>query len=206
MLELQGTEGLTRLEGIASRLSGTGTYNLAERFLSLKSTHYAAECVSINSPEDIVKFIRTKDVIPQSKPTKDEVIFNDESRDGKVDVPTYTFARAMHVIRSNNISYDTKLGVFIINKQPKEEAKVVTMFPKPKCSCLCSVECFHILAAKLNLGMSIKDTHITPTNLTTLRKRNRSKRKKESKRFTAVEMPGMYNYSYACNIYGKLLF
>ena len=130
---MQGTEGLTRLEGIASRLSGTivilfinfylnemkrglagtGTYNLAERFLSLKSTHYAAECVSVDSPDDIVKFIRTKDVIPQSKPTKDEVIFNDESRDGKVDVPTtYTFACAMPVIRNNNISYDTKLRIY----------------------------------------------------------------------------------------------
>ena len=165
---------------IKTGLLGTGTYNLAERFLSLKSTHYAAECVPVDSPEDIVKFIRTKDVIPQRKPTKDEVIFNDESRDGKVDVPTYTFACAMHVIRNNNISYDTKLGVFII-KQPKEVAKVVIMFPKPKCSCLCSVECFHILAAKLNLGMNIKDTHIAPTNLTTLRKRNRSKRKKRVK-------------------------
>ena len=34
----------------------------------------------------------------QSKPAKDEVIFNDQSADGKVDVPMYTFAHAVHVI------------------------------------------------------------------------------------------------------------
>ena len=71
------------------------------------------------------------------------------------------------------------------------------MFPKPKCTCLSSVECFHILAGKINYGINIKDTHITTVHLTTLRKRNRSKRKKESKRFKAVEMPGMYSYSQA---------
>ena len=68
------------------------------------------------------------------------------------------------------------------------------MFPKPKCTCLSSVECFHILAGKINY---IRDTHITTVHLTTLRKRNRSKRKKESKRFKAVEMLGMYSYSHA---------
>jgi len=177
------------LNEIKRGLSGTGTYSLAERYLSLKSTHYEAECVSVDLPEDIVKFIKTKDVIPQSKPAQDEVIFN---VDEKVDVPTYAFSRAMHVIRNNNISFDIKLRVFII-KQPKEEAKVVTMFPKPKCSCLSSVECFHILAAKITLGMSIKDTHIATTNLTTLRKRNRRQRKLESKRFKAVEITGMHS-------------
>ena len=74
---------------------------------------------------------------------------------------------------------------------------IVTMFPKPKCTCLSLVECFHILVGEMNLGMNIKDTHITTVNLTTLRKRNRSKIKKESKRFKAVEMPGMYSYSHA---------
>ena len=82
------------LNEIKRGLSGTGTYSLAESYLSLKSTHYEAECVSVDLPEDIVKFIKTKDV---SKPAQDEVIFN---VDEKVDVPTYAFSRAMHVITS----------------------------------------------------------------------------------------------------------
>ena len=41
-------------------LAGTGTYHLTESFLFLKSTHYSAGCVSVDSPEDIVKFIRAK--------------------------------------------------------------------------------------------------------------------------------------------------
>ena len=110
-------------------------------------------------------------------------------------VPTYTFAHAVHVMRNNNISYDTKLGVFVI-EQPNEEAKIVTMFPKSKCTCLFSVECFHISAGKNNYRISIKDTHITTVHLTTLRNRNRSKLK-ENKRLKAVEMPGMYSYSHA---------
>ena len=95
-------------------------------------------------------------------------------------------------MRNNKISYDTKLGIFV-NKQLNEEAKVVTMFPKPKCTCLSSVECFHILAGKINYEINIKDTHITTVHLTTIR----SKRKKESKRFKAVKMLGMNSYNHA---------
>ena len=184
------------LNEIKRGLSGTGTYNLAERFLSLKSAHYEAECLSADSPTDIVKLIRAIERNSQSEPAKAKVIFNE---DGKVDVPTYKFARAMHVINNNYISFDTKLSVFII-KQPKEKASVVTIFPKPKCSCLSSGICFHILAAKITLGMDVKETaYITTTNLTELRKRNRRERKKiHSKRFKAMEIPGMYKYSYFC--------
>ena len=49
------------------------------------------------------------------------------------------------------------------NQVTNEEAKVVTMFTKLKCTCLSSVECFHILAGKINYGINIKDTH-TPDN------------------------------------------
>lgn len=126
------------------------------------------------------------EIAPPSKPEKDKVMLNEPSLNENADVPTYTFACAMDVMRNNNISYDTKCGVFII-KQPKKEAKIVTLFSKTKCSCLSTGECFHILAAKLNLGMKIKNTHITTTNLTKLRKRNRSKSKKDNKRFKAVE-------------------
>ena len=49
---------LNEIKGV---LAGTGTYHLTERFLSLKSTHYEAECVSADLPQDIVKFIRAKD-------------------------------------------------------------------------------------------------------------------------------------------------
>ena len=111
-----------------------------------------------------------------------------QSGDGNVH--SYAYARAMHVLRNGNITYDTKFGIFII-KQPKEEARVVTLFPKTRCSCLSTGDCFHILAAKINLGMNIK--RITATNLTILRKRTRSKKQKESKRFKVIEIPGMYS-------------
>ena len=69
------------------------------------------------------------EIAPPSKPEKDKVMLNQPSLNENADVPTCTFARAMDVMRNNNISYDTKCGVFII-KQPKEEARIVPLFPK----------------------------------------------------------------------------
>lgn len=48
------------LNEIKRGLAGTGLYNLTENYLYLKSSHYAAECVSENLPQDIVKYIRTE--------------------------------------------------------------------------------------------------------------------------------------------------
>ena len=78
---------------------------------------------------------------------------------GNVDIPTYTFAREMHIIKTTMSLISQTLWCFLI-KQPKEKVRIVTLSPKTKCSCLSTGECFYILVAKLHLGMNIKITFI----------------------------------------------
>ena len=94
-------------------------------------------------------------------------------------------ARAQLVVQNDKISFDTKLHVFNV-KGLSGVTRVVTLFPRPSCSCpSCSCpstgECYHILAAKLIMGMSVS-TKPTRRNLTQLRRNTRSKKDKKSGR------------------------
>ena len=63
-------------------------------------------------------------------------------------------ARAQLVVQNDKISFDTKLHVFNV-KGLSGVTRVVTLFPRPSCSCPSTAECYHILAAKLIMGMSV---------------------------------------------------
>ena len=47
---------------------------------------------------------------------------------------TYSLAWAYKVLKKWKTTYDTKFELFV-NRQPKEEATVVTLYPKMNCSC-----------------------------------------------------------------------
>ena len=236
------------LNEIKRGMSGSGEYHLKDRYQCLKVDHYAFQCVSIDSPESIVKNMREADasVLPESKESDQNVVVNvrcsstlesvkvgkhnkalyeDESeapeilvadtetclepegtiinirkdfdKPSKLDMERYIqskekenedelnpnrstphLARAYQVMKNQNITYDTKFGVFII-KEPKEVARVVSLFPKVTCSCP-STGCYHILAAKINLGMNVGSTNIT--DLSKLRKNSKKKKEKCSER------------------------
>jgi len=70
------------------------------------------------------------------------------------DISTYLLTRANQIIKGENISYNVKFGGFII-KQPKEVARVVTLFPKINCTCKPIGECHHILAVNISLEMNV---------------------------------------------------
>ena len=247
-----------------------------DKYQYLKADHYAFQCLTIESPEDIVKNIRERYQIESDTPmctlleskgndhnealsamqssaqesvktSKDETLLcgsNESAKPEKVvnaeacleprgtlndikqhaDQPskvdserhlqlvteerrnelnslkpnasTYTLAHAYQVLRNQNITYDTKFGVFII-KQPKEVARIVSLFPKVNCSCQ-AVGCHHILAAKINLGMNVGETK--PANLTKLRKNGRAKKEKRSgrKRPRPLDMSGMKRILIEC--------
>ena len=63
------------------------------------------------------------------------------------------YARAMLIVENDNIVFNTKMGAFIV-KGSKEVKRTVTLFPKQTCSCLSTGECYHILAAKMILGIA----------------------------------------------------
>ena len=59
----------------------------------------------------------------------------------------------------------------------KEVARVVTLFPVVSCSCQTTGECWHILVAKINLGMYLGET-TKVINLTKLRRNNKKLKEK----------------------------
>ena len=61
------------------------------------------------------------------------------------------------ILDANSLSFDMKLHVLNI-KGLSGITRVVTLFPKPSCSCPSTGECYHILAAKLSVGMPKRKT------------------------------------------------
>ena len=53
-------------------------------------------------------------------------------------------SRANLVLTEDRISFDPKLGVFIV-KNSKGKHHAVTLFPKQTCTCPSTAECYHII-------------------------------------------------------------
>ena len=88
-------------------------------------------------------------------------------------------ARAQLVLKSGDyINFDPKLHVFNV-KGTSGVTRVVTMHPRETCSCLSTGSCYHILAAKMSLGIQVM-TKPSRMNLTQLRKNTRSRKEKKS--------------------------
>ena len=87
--------------------------------------------------------------------------------------------RASVVINSGQISFDAKLSIFTVNGTT--EPRVVRLFPSVTCSCPAKGNCYHVLAAKMALGMSC-DSKKRTINLTQLRKNKRKRPDKTSGR------------------------
>ena len=79
-------------------------------------------------------------------------------------------------MQADNISFDTKLHCFNV-KGLSGVTRVVTLFPRASCSCPSTGDCYHILAVKLNVGMSVS-TKPVQRNLTQLRRNTRSRKEK----------------------------
>lgn len=102
--------------------------------------------------------------------------------------PSSQNSRANLVLTENRISFDAKLGVFIVkNTEGKHHA--VTLFPKQTCTCPSTGECYHIISARMSLGMQPKQTE-TVVNLLQLRRNTRSRKEKKSgrKRFAPTDI------------------
>lgn len=81
------------------------------------------------------------------------------------------------ILDADCLSFDIKLHVFNI-KGLSGITRVVTLFPKPSCSCPSTGECYHIVAAKLSVGMSLSINQKIKKNLTQLRRNARTKKEK----------------------------
>ena len=108
-------------------LAGLGNYNVAQKY-------NAVQYLPTNSPEEIVKRIREGEhngEIPQVKVKKES---EDQQPQEKQMRTLSAHARAQLVLKNDNISFDTKLHVFNV-KGISGVTRVVTLFPRPSCSC-----------------------------------------------------------------------
>ena len=156
-------------------IAGAGNYSLAEEYEPLKIGHFVTEILANPSPHEIVKQFKCK-MSESSKTLKKD--FKQETSEEDL-IPTShmsMYARALLVVKNGNISFDTKMSTFIV-KGSKEVKRIVTLFPKQTCSCLSAGECYHVLAAKLCLGIEVGKEPVK-RNLTVLRKYKRPKKEK----------------------------
>lgn len=110
-------------------------------------------------------------------------------------------ARARLILDADNISFNTKLHVFNI-KGLSGVTRVVTLFPNQTCSCPSTGDCYHIVAAKLCVGMPTSTRKGRKLNLTQLRRNTRSRTEKRSGRKRPrpndVEIEGEYCFTQPC--------
>ena len=90
-----------------------------------------------------------------------------------------TLERASAIISSGGITLDAKLGVFTVSGTT--EPRVVQLFPKQTCSCPATASCYHVLAARMAVGLAHENKRGL-INLTQLRRNKRTRADKTSGR------------------------
>jgi hypothetical protein len=90
------------------------------------------------------------------------------------------------ILDEGKIAHNLELGVFTIIGT-KNRANAVRLFPKESCTCPSTSTCYHILAAKMSIGMEPKQS-CGRINLTQLRRNTRQRRNKKSGRKGRVEV------------------
>ena len=175
--------------------AGVGEYHIAKSFNSIKLDRDAVEYLPSCSPEKIVDSIRKKKedgrYTPQSIITGEATDGNEEEKDqGEEDQSDpekhnenrtlSSVARVRIVLRNNLITFDPKVHAFNI-KGTSGNIRVATLFPRETCSCPSTGTCYHIIAAKMSLGVSFANEP-TKRNLTQLRRNTRKRQEKKSGR------------------------
>ena len=169
------------LTEIARGQNGMGNYHLHPQFSNLADT-VPLPTSPLYSPEEIVRRIKGQHVestvnvnLPTTTNTEKHASITQSN--GQLSQRE----RAVRVINENRISMDTKLHTFTI--LGSERPHVVTLFPKETCSCPSTSSCYHIIAARISVGLD-HHQHFAKTivNLTQLRKNSRSTGQKKSGR------------------------
>ena len=80
-------------------------------------------------------------------------------------------ALAKSVIQENRICHVSKMGAFLVEGS-KGDKYAVSLFPKETCQCPSTGECYHILAAKMSVGMPVSNQNKV-INLTQLKRNSR---------------------------------
>ena len=171
-----------------------GQYHLKSSFINCCiASDEIPNMGNILTPENIVKFIRTsaientvvksqsqyhnnsqfKHVVPANATisTESECLDNTE---GKLPQKLSQLSLAKAILQDKGVVQIPELECFMV-KGSQDSRYAVKLFPKATCQCPSTSECCHILAAKLNIGLSMEQSQSAKINLTQLR-RNSKKR------------------------------
>ncbi len=84
------------------------------------------------------------------------------------------------LLKSGRLSHDPQMGTFTVLGST-DKPHVARLFPTEYCSCPATKSCYHLLAVKISLGISV-NTDMKKINLTQLRRNTRPKSKKTAGR------------------------
>jgi hypothetical protein len=159
--------------------SGIGEYTISPEFQAMQIQEMDGAMYRTVSLEEIVTHIRNGMHESVQLPS----ISIDQKEDINQDFSTSmmsTKARAQEILNTDRISFDSKLHCFMV-KGTSGVVRVVTLFPSETCSCPSTGQCYHILAARLCVGMTDSKKY-EKLNLTQLKKNTRSRSDKKSGR------------------------
>ena len=108
--------------------------------------------ISTRSPEEIVKHMKDRSLDDVATNVTAEN-FDDEPEKLNIDsqpAAVTMLSRARTLVEENKISFNPKMHIF--NVQGTHDVRVVSLYPKEKCSCPSNGLCYHILGVKISLG------------------------------------------------------
>jgi len=200
VLSLQRLTEFYRLE-IECGLAGLGNYSLRPGLQPVALSTFAADH-DVADPESIVGAIRSgtltaqqdraadtlsaQSTAPSSPPTpspstSSAVTTQAVSETQQEDTTQVTKQeRAARMIAAGKISLDARLHVFTVDGTL--EPPVVRLFPSTSCSCPATCQCYHVLAAKMAIGLPDDSAPPRAVNLTHLRRNKRKRADKTSGR------------------------
>ena len=150
--------------------AGIGGYRLKAQYSSLLTEPFLVDYIPAVSPEDIVTFIRDSGIEKSTEQVDNSTV---EKAMPTTHSMLSSLSRARILLSNDNVSYDSKLHVF--NVKGTASVHVVTLFPNENCTCPSTTVCYHIVAAKLFLGMEVADGKPKKQVLTQLRRNVRKK-------------------------------
>lgn len=155
-------------------LAGIGEYTLAPMHTSIQVQD--VDFLPALAPEDIVKSIRDGELLDDKEGDSTQPAVTEQK--SSTVTPMSSLARAKELLKADKISFDSKLHCFNVVGS-SSVVRVVTIFPKESCSCPSTGNCYHLLAVKMYLGMTLSQSKVMRHNLTQLRKNTRSRSEKK---------------------------
>lgn len=163
-----------------SILVGVGQFHLKPAYQIIKVPMEELVFDKTLNPEEIVQQIKSRTtVLPSSSSStvsvsQDDLQSETATNQQSQEVPSI-LARARNVIENNKISFNAQMHIFNV-EGTQGDVRVVKLHPKETCSCPANGTCYHIMAAKLSLGIKEIPTTKENRNFTKLYKSAKGKK------------------------------